>query len=86
MKVREVMTTKVEPCRPEDPLSKAAAIMWQQDCGCVPVIDENRKVVGMLTDRDICMATWMKGEPLQDLTVSIPMSKQASHPLFHISS
>ena len=29
--------------------------MWDHDCGCVPVLNEQAQVVGMLTDRDICM-------------------------------
>jgi CBS-domain-containing membrane protein len=30
--------------------------MWENDCGAIPIITNGRKVVGMLTDRDICMA------------------------------
>ena len=56
MKVFEVMTTDVGICRPEDNLTKAAEIMWQKDCGVVPVVDEENRVVGLITDRDICIA------------------------------
>ena len=76
MKVQDVMSKKVETCGKGEPLSKAAAIMWQHDCGCVPIVNDARQVVGMLTDRDICMATWMQGRPVDELTAEVPMSKQ----------
>lgn len=49
------MTTKVGTCTPEDNLSTVVSVMWDKDCGAVPVMD-NGKVVGMITDRDICVA------------------------------
>jgi CBS domain-containing protein len=56
MKVHEVMTTDVGVCGPEDDLTRAAQIMWQKDCGVVPVVDAEKRLVGMLTDRDIAIA------------------------------
>jgi CBS domain-containing protein len=57
MKVRELMTTQVETCRSDADLTTAAMIMWRRDCGAVPVTDgDGARVVGMITDRDICMA------------------------------
>ena len=60
MQVKELMTRQVEACRPEDSLSRAAQLMWECDCGVVPVVDEQQQVVGIVTDRDICMATYTK--------------------------
>ena len=77
MNVGQLMTQNVRACRPEDNLSTAAQIMWDNDCGCVPVVDANRRLVGMLTDRDICMAAYTRGGRLRDLQVSGAMSKQA---------
>ena len=56
MKVKEVMTTDVKRCSPETNLAAAARIMWEGDCGAVPVTDERDHVVGVITDRDICIA------------------------------
>lgn len=56
MKVQDIMTANVESCGPDSDLAAAAMIMWKRDCGSVPVVDGERKVVGMITDRDICMA------------------------------
>lgn len=63
MKVKELMTKDVHACRPEESSSRAAQIMWEQDCGIVPVVDEERRLVGVLTDRDICMAAFTKDLP-----------------------
>ena len=63
MKVEDLMTRSVGTCRPTDTLSSAAQLMWERDCGCVPVVsdDGSNRVVGMLTDRDICMAAHFRG-------------------------
>ena len=56
MRVQDIMTANVETCSLESDLGAAASIMWKRDCGAVPVVDDERRVVGMITDRDICMA------------------------------
>ncbi len=49
--------------------------MWEQDCGIVPVLnDEGSKVVGVVTDRDICMATWSRNLAPTNVLVSQAMS------------
>jgi CBS domain-containing protein len=50
--------------------------MWEHDCGCVPVLNEDARVVGMITDRDICMAAFFQGTPLSGIKVSTVMSRQ----------
>lgn len=76
MKVNEWMTKDVVACRPEDGLDRAAQIMWDRDCGIVPVVDPGGRVVGMVTDRDACMAAYTKGLPLDRIRVGEVMSKQ----------
>ena len=56
MKIRELMTSDVKLCGPDTNLAAAAKIMWEEDCGAVPVTDERGRVVGVITDRDICIA------------------------------
>jgi CBS domain-containing protein len=76
MKVEQVMTRDVSTCGPEDHLDIAARIMWERDCGCVPVVepeDGGARVVGMLTDRDVCMAAYTQGRPLAEITVRSAM-------------
>lgn len=57
MKVEDVMTKEVKTCAPETDLSEAANSMWMRDCGVLPVVDGKGRVVGMITDRDVCIAT-----------------------------
>jgi CBS domain-containing protein len=59
---------------PHESLSEAVQIMWDRDCGFVPVIDDDRHVVGVVTDRDICIACWSHGARPGDLTVKDTMS------------
>ncbi len=70
MEVRRIMTSNVAACSPDANLSAAASLMWQCDCGVIPVIDGNRKVVGVITDRDICMAAAMSNRPASQIAVS----------------
>jgi len=56
MKVAEVMTKEVQSCTPETNLAAAAMQMWDADCGVLPVVDDEGIVIGMITDRDICIA------------------------------
>ena len=75
MNVGKLMTRDPGACSPDDTLNRAAQIMWEKDCGCVPVVDANFHPIAMITDRDICMAAYTQGRPLW----SIPVSSAASH-------
>ena len=74
MHVEEIMTTSVKSCGPDDSLDTAARLMWEHDCGCVPVIDQDGRVLAMLTDRDVCMAAYTQGRTLAEIRVSAAMS------------
>lgn len=77
MKVADLMTRNVRTCRAGDNLGAAAQLMWDGDCGCVPVVsdDGSNRIVGMITDRDICMATHFRGCRPGDLAVGDVMSR-----------
>lgn len=74
MTIAELMTRNVRACAPTDPLQTAARIMWEQDCGAVPVVGDDGRVVGMVTDRDVCMAAMFRGQPLHQCAVHDVMS------------
>ena len=76
MQIQEIMTKDVQSCRVDDPLNVAARIMWERDCGCVPVVDLAGRAVGMLTDRDICMAAYTRGVPISEISAESVMSKE----------
>lgn len=69
MKVQDIMTSDVQCCGPDTNLAAAAKMMWDSDCGAVPVLNVQGQVMGMITDRDICMATATKNKPASDITV-----------------
>jgi CBS domain-containing protein len=73
--VGELMRTSVRTCSQDDSLNRAAQLMWENDCGCVPVIDPSGCVVAVITDRDVCMAAYTQDRPLTQLQVSSAMSK-----------
>lgn len=75
MIVESLMTRDVEVCRPESTLAAAAGVMWRRDCGAVPVVDENGSVVGIITDRDICMALSTRGQHAAEVRVSEVMAR-----------
>jgi CBS domain-containing protein len=57
MKCAEIMTMNPQMCVPEDEVAVAINFMWDYDCGAIPVVmdSESKKLVGIVTDRDIAM-------------------------------
>ncbi len=80
MKVEKIMTVDVKFCTENDNLNRAAQLMWENDCGFVPVLAINgqAKLAGVLTDRDICMAAYTQGRPLAE----IPVNSAMAHKVF----
>jgi len=76
LRVQQLMTQNVHACGPDDSLDVPARIMWEQDVGVVPVVDDAGRVVAMLTDRDACMGALTTGRPLSAIRVREAMSKQ----------
>ena len=75
MKVEDVMTDEVQSCAPETNLATVAMQMWRGDFGAMPVV-AGRKVVGMITDRDICMAAATKHRDPANIRVKEVISGQ----------
>jgi CBS domain-containing protein len=76
--VHDAMRTRVYVCSPEDTLARAAQLMWEKDLGCLAVCGPGRKVIAMLTDRDISMAAFMQWKHLSEATVESAMSRGLS--------
>jgi CBS domain-containing protein len=77
MKVKDVMTEMVRTCTPETNLADAARSMWMGNCGVLPVVDHRGEVVGMITDRDICVATGCRRRDPAMILVSEVITNQA---------
>lgn len=79
MRVEQLMARPVHYCGPEDTLRHAAQMMWHHDCGWLPVCrgDGTPQVVGVITDRDICMCGMFQNKAPGELRVSEAMARNA---------
>ena len=55
MKVRDIMATTPAYCNADTNLAAATEIFWKHNCGMLPIVDAEKKVTGVVTDRDICI-------------------------------
>ena len=76
MKVDHLMNSAVQTCGPEDNLAEVVSILWHSDYGAVPVVDEENTLLGIITDRDICMALSTNPRLASDVKVKEVMSKE----------
>lgn len=74
MEIAEVMQRGVETAHPKDRLDLAARKLRDRACGCLVVLDESRRPVAMLTDRDICLAALRHDQRLAEIEVGAAMS------------
>lgn len=74
------MTREVSVCTDADSLNRVAQLMWERDCGCLPVITVNGhgNVVGMITDRDVAMAAYTQGAALAAIPVASAMAREVA--------
>jgi CBS domain-containing protein len=70
MKVREVMTGNPKCCGPDTNLAEAIELMWTNDCGVLPVMEDG-KLTGIVTDRDVCIAVGTRNCRPSDTTVNM---------------
>lgn len=75
MFVRQLMTPDVKTCSPEDTLEAVARKLWDHDVGAVVVVS-GAQVIGVITDRDLCMAAYTQRRPLHEVPVSTAMSRE----------
>jgi CBS domain-containing protein len=76
MKVQDVMTSEVKSCRPETSLAVAAVMMLNYDCGALPVVNDENKVIGIITDRDIAIAAATKARLASEIPVGEVISRK----------
>lgn len=56
MKVKDVMMRTPAFCSPETNLGAAIEMLWTRNCGMLPIVDAKKKVIAVVTDRDLCVA------------------------------
>ena len=74
MKVSDLMVTPVHSCKETDTLGEAARLMWEHDIGFVPVVTEDGRLAGVITDRDGFIAAYFQGKPLWEIPIRSAMS------------
>ena len=76
MKTIEIMSAEPRSVNAIDRLDVAARALWEGDCGLVPVVDAGGVVLGVITDRDLCMATYTQGRTLSEVPISAVMARE----------
>ena len=74
MLARDLMSHPPITCHVNDAMNLAAHEMWNHDCGAIQVVNDDGKLVGVITDRDICMAAYTQSRPLDELLVNSAMA------------
>jgi len=75
MKVKDLMTTDVKTCTPDTTVAEAAHLMWEGDCGILPVVDDG-ELVGVVTDRDMYIALATQNARAAQLKVGAVAAKK----------
>ena len=78
MKIREVMTRTPRTCGPDSTLAEAAFTMGDARCGVLPVVERGR-TVGMLTDRDVCLALAREDRRPSEVRVDRAMTRDVHY-------
>ena len=76
MYVKDIMSHPAVICPAGSTLDHAARLMWEFDCGVIPVVDDAGHLCGMVTDRDICMAAYTQGKLLSAIPVTTAMARE----------
>ena len=76
MTVRDLMTENPACCQRDTPLQEVAQKMVENDCGCIPVVDDEQKPIGVITDRDICCRAVAEGKDPTKLTAADCMTDE----------
>jgi CBS domain-containing protein len=79
MNAKDLMTPDPACCTRDTPVREAARMMAQYDCGEIPVVERKdlKKVVGVVTDRDIVTRAVAEGKDTATLNVDAVMSSPA---------
>ena len=81
MKIRDVMTLNPVHCVPQDSAQKVAKLLCEHNIGSLPVVEnsKSRKLVGMITDRDLCCAVVATGlDPKTTIVASVMTTSPVS--------
>jgi len=69
MKVKDVMTQSAVSCSTDTNVDAAVELLWVNNCGMLPVVGNDRRIQGVVTDRDIAIAMGTRNRLAGELTV-----------------
>lgn len=76
MHIREVMSHPAVTCPLDSTADAPARLMWEYDCGVIPLVDQDGRLAGVITDRDLCMAALTQNKPLAEIRSSSAMARK----------
>lgn len=76
MRIEQIMSQPPVSCGVQVSLDAIARLMWEHDCGAIPVTGNDDRIIGIVTDRDVCMAAYTQGRPLHEVPVQDAMAKE----------
>ncbi len=69
MKLRDVMTPSAVCCKPDTNVGAAVELLCSHNCGMLPVVGTDNRLIGIVTDRDLCIAMGTRNRLPGDLNV-----------------
>lgn len=76
MKVQDIMTKEPSCCDPETNAAAAAELMFARNCGALPVVGAQGRLMGIVTDRDLFIALGTNNTRASDLLVGALMANE----------
>jgi len=76
MKVEQIMRGEARTVSPGSNLAAAGRLMAEVGCGVLPVVGEAGRVVGVVTDRDLCLALARLDRRPSEITVAQVMGRE----------
>ena len=70
MSVKNVMVRTPAFCASETNLGTAAEVLWNRNCGILPIVNVHQKVVGVVTDRDLAIAMGTRNRLPGEITLA----------------
>lgn len=78
MRIKDIMSQPAVTCPVDSTADVPARLMWECDCGVIPLVDHDGRVAGIVTDRDLCMAALTQDKPLREIQVSTAMARSVA--------
>ena len=82
MYASKAMSSRAVVCHANANLEDISRLMWENNCGAIPVVDDQNRPIGIVTDRDIAMSAMLNHKPLWELNAGALTEHQQVHTAF----